>query len=102
MLLVGELLSGLWQEDFHLRLNEGDTKNYAESYRDHELAIIDTTDPKFDDVVTIPEGLFAKHAAGAAPEVALPRGDQGLLSQLVSPDAPGQRSGFPRDGRPRS
>ena len=69
MLLVGELLSGLWQEDFHLRLNEGDTKNYAESYRDHEVAIIDTTDPKFDDVITIPEALLAKHAEVQHPKL---------------------------------
>src|SRR5688572_29524207 len=26
VLLVGELLTGLWQEDFHLRLTEGETK----------------------------------------------------------------------------
>ena len=61
LLLVGELLSGLWQEDFNLRLSEGDTKNYAESYRFNELAIIDTTDPNFDDVVTIPEALLDRH-----------------------------------------
>ncbi|WP_414663259.1 cytochrome c biogenesis protein CcsA [Horticoccus sp. 23ND18S-11] len=55
MLLVGELLTGLWQEDAHLRLNEGETKNYAESSRDNELAIVETTDARFDDVVTLPE-----------------------------------------------
>src|SRR4051812_26824232 len=59
LLLVGELLSGRWQQDFHLRLNENETKNYAESYRDNELAIIDTTDAKFDEVVAIPERLLA-------------------------------------------
>jgi len=61
VLLVGELLSGLWQEDFNLRLSGGDTKNYAESYRFNELAITDTTDPKFDDVVVIPEAALARH-----------------------------------------
>jgi hypothetical protein len=59
LLLVGELLTGLWQEEFQLQLKEGETKNYAESYRYNELAIIDTTDPKFDDVVAIPEKLLA-------------------------------------------
>lgn len=58
-LLVGELLTGLWQEDFHLRLNEGETKNYAESFRTHELALIDTTDAQADTVVAIPEALLA-------------------------------------------
>ena len=63
LLLVGELLSGLWQEDFNLRLSEGDTKNYAESYRVNELAIADTTDPKFDEVVVVPETILARHEA---------------------------------------
>lgn len=63
VLLVGELLTGLWQEDYHLRLDEGQTRNYAESYRDNELAFIDATDPKFDEVVAIPES----HLAGKAP-----------------------------------
>jgi hypothetical protein len=69
LLLVGELLSGLWQEDFNLRLSEGDTKNYAESYRANELAITDTTDPKFDDVVAIPEALLARHDAIQHPKL---------------------------------
>jgi hypothetical protein len=59
-LLVGELLSGLWQQDFHMLLSEGETKNYAESYRDNELAIIDATDPQFDDVVAISEGILER------------------------------------------
>ena len=60
LLLVGELLSGLWQEEYSMRLDEGQTRNYAESYRSNELAITDTTDPKFDDVVVIPEKLLAR------------------------------------------
>jgi hypothetical protein len=59
LLLVGELLTGLWQEEYQMRLVEGETKNYAESYRRNELAIIETTDPKFDDVVAIPESVLA-------------------------------------------
>jgi hypothetical protein len=58
-LLVGELLSGLWQEDFQMRLDEGQTSNYSESARLNELAITDITDPKWDDVVAIPESLLA-------------------------------------------
>lgn len=60
LLLLGELLSGILQRDFHLRLTEGETKNYAESSRLNELAIIETTDPKFDDVVAIPEKLLER------------------------------------------
>jgi hypothetical protein len=61
LLLLGELLSGLWQEDYSMRLEEGETKDYSESYRLNEVAIIETTDEKFDDVVAIPEQLFARN-----------------------------------------
>ena len=60
VLLVGELLTGLWQEDFHLRLTEGETKNYAESFRHHELVVIDTSDAAHEDVVGIAESLIAR------------------------------------------
>ncbi|MDB6092814.1 MAG: hypothetical protein JWM32_376 [Verrucomicrobia bacterium] len=59
LLLIGELLTGLWQEEFQLQLKEGESTNYSESYRFNELAIVDATDPKFDDVVAIPEKLLA-------------------------------------------
>lgn len=58
VLLVGELVSGLWQEDFALTLNEGDTKSYSEAFREHELAIIETSHPDHDKVVAIPESLL--------------------------------------------
>jgi hypothetical protein len=69
LLLIGELLSGLWQEDFHLRLSEGDTRNYAESYRGNELAITDTTDAAFDDVVVVPEARLARHESLQHPKL---------------------------------
>jgi hypothetical protein len=59
LLLVGELLSGLLQVESQLRLDEGETKNYSESYRLNELALVDTTDPKFNEVVAIPEAVIA-------------------------------------------
>src|SRR5690606_14700591 len=33
LLLIGELLTGLWQEEYQLRLDQGQTRNYSESYR---------------------------------------------------------------------
>ncbi len=59
LLLLGELFTGLWQEDFSMRLEQGKPKNYSESFRANELAIVDTTDPKEDAVVAIPEKLLA-------------------------------------------
>ena len=60
LLLVGELVSGLVQQDNQMRLDEGETKNYSESTLLNELAVIDTTDPKVDEVVAIPESLIAR------------------------------------------
>jgi ABC-type transport system involved in cytochrome c biogenesis permease subunit len=69
LLLVGELLSGIWQQDFNLRLSPGETRNYAESYRFNELAITDTTNPNFDDVVTIPDAMLSRHASVQHPKL---------------------------------
>lgn len=69
LLLIGELLSGLWQEDYTLRLNVGETKSYAESFRFNELAVIDTTSPSFDEVVAIPEEALEHHRAIQHPKL---------------------------------
>ncbi len=60
ILLIGELLTGLFQDDYYLRLTEGETKNYSESHRHVELAITDTTAPDADTVVAIPEELLVR------------------------------------------
>jgi hypothetical protein len=69
LLLVGEIVSGLVQEDYQMRLDEGETKNYAESPRLTELAIIDETDPNFDDVVAIPESVLARGTVLQVPKL---------------------------------
>jgi cytochrome c biogenesis factor len=56
LLLVGQLLTGLMQDEYQLRLDQGQTKNFSESYRNVELAITDTTNAAFDEVIAIPEG----------------------------------------------
>ncbi len=62
VLLVGELLSGLWQEDFTMRLSNGQKSNYAESFREYELALIDSSAPAYDDIVAVPQALLARRA----------------------------------------
>jgi hypothetical protein len=69
MLLLGELLSGLWQDEYQMRIDSGETKNFSESYRSVELALTDTTDPKFDDVVAIPEALLARKGTVQHPKL---------------------------------
>lgn len=60
LLLLGELFTGLWQEESLMRLDQGETKAYSESSLQNELAVIDTSDPTFDAVVAIPSTLLAK------------------------------------------
>ena len=94
LLLLGELVSGLVQREFQMRLDEGDTKNYSESSRQNELAITDTTNPDYDDVVAIPESILASGTTVQSPKLpfrVVPRGyypnaDVALRSSV--PNAP--------------
>lgn len=54
LLLIGELITALYQEDFQMRMDEGETKSYSESPRVVELAIADVTGPDWDEVTAIP------------------------------------------------
>lgn len=69
LLLIGELFTGLLQDDFSMRLTQGEPRNYSEAYRENELAIIDSTDPKFDEVVAVPEAVVAKKSAIQTPRL---------------------------------
>ena len=54
LLLAGEGLSGLLQEDNQMRLDVGQTQRYSESFRETELAVVETTHAGYDQVVSIP------------------------------------------------
>jgi len=69
LLLVGELISGLMQRDSNMRLDSGETRNYSESFRDNELAIIDRTNPAYDEVVAVPEAVLADKGVIAHPKL---------------------------------
>jgi hypothetical protein len=56
LLLVGELVSGIMQVESSMRLEEGGSSRYSESYRLNELVLLDTTNADYDEVVAIPEG----------------------------------------------
>jgi ResB-like family len=60
LMLLGELVSGLIQEEYQLQLNEGETRNYSQSWRRHELAVIDATAPDTDVVTVIPESRLGR------------------------------------------
>ena len=55
LLFVGEFVTGMFQVETQLAVEEGQTVNFVESPRQLELAVVDTTDPAKDDVWSIPE-----------------------------------------------
>ena len=59
LLLLGQLLTDLLSRESTLHLRNGETRNYSETEREAELALIDTTDPAADKVVAIPQGVLA-------------------------------------------
>jgi hypothetical protein len=56
LLLLGQLLTDVLSRETILHLREGEAKNYTESTRETELAIIETTDSKVDAVVAVAQG----------------------------------------------
>ncbi len=59
LLFVGEFVTGVFQVETQLAIEEGQTVNHVEHPREQELAVIDVTDPAWDVVHSIPEGLLA-------------------------------------------
>ena len=59
LLLLGQLLTGLFARETQMRLDEGQTLGYSEAPREVELAVIDATSPEYDQVVAIPEAVLA-------------------------------------------
>lgn len=55
LLLVGELVTGLFAEEGRMSIDEGQTVNYTEDTRTVELAIIDPSNSAKDWVLAIPE-----------------------------------------------
>ena len=61
LLLVGQLVSQLFQVESYMAIEEGDQKNYSESGRSSELAIIDLSDTNENFVVAIPQHVLSKN-----------------------------------------
>src|SRR6266436_4413479 len=58
IMLAGGLFTDLFAVESHVRLTNGDTKNYSEDLRETELAVIDTTGEDLDQVTAIPESVL--------------------------------------------
>ncbi len=55
LLLLGEFFTGLWQRESYLRMDQGETKSYSESFHAVEMVLVDTTEADSNRVVAIPE-----------------------------------------------
>jgi hypothetical protein len=62
LLLLGQLVAGIFQVESQMRLDQGETKNYSESFYYDELAIVDTSDKGSDRVVSVPGSRLHKGA----------------------------------------
>src|SRR5205823_10420593 len=60
-MLAGGLDTDLFAIDRHIRLANGDTKNYSEDMRQTELAVIDTSGDDLDQVTAIPESVLRRN-----------------------------------------
>ncbi|HEU4382544.1 MAG TPA: cytochrome c biogenesis protein ResB [Anaeromyxobacteraceae bacterium] len=54
LLFVGEFMTGMFQVETQMAIEEGQTVNYVDAPRELELAVVDGTDPSRDDVWSIP------------------------------------------------
>ncbi|HEX9242823.1 MAG TPA: cytochrome c biogenesis protein ResB [Anaeromyxobacter sp.] len=71
LLFVGEFVTSAYQVDARLVFEQGQTTNFLEVPRETELAIVDQTDPAFDDVHGIQEGALARGGTVAVPNTPL-------------------------------
>jgi hypothetical protein len=69
LLLLGQLGTDLLSRESALHLREGDTRNYSEASMQAELAVVDTTDPRSEKVVAIPQALLAGQKEIRQPEL---------------------------------
>ena len=60
VLLVGQLATDMFSRESHLRLREGETRNFTESQREQELVFATDVGDGNEEVVSIPEAIVAQ------------------------------------------
>ncbi len=55
VLILSEFVTGLYAEEGQMTIYEGGASNFIEDIREVELAIVDKSDPRFDEVHAIPQ-----------------------------------------------
>ena len=82
LLLLGQLLTDLLSRESTLHLREGEARNYSETEREAELAVIDATDPDADKVVAIPQGILASQKSIQPRRLAVHGAGEAVLRQF--------------------
>ncbi len=82
LLLLGQLATDFWSKESSMRLIEGESKNYSESFSANELVLVKSSDPASDQVIAIPESTLARKK-----EIQLPTTDLTLRVKQYWPNA---------------
>lgn len=61
ILLLSEIITGLWAVEGRMRIKAGESKNYVENTRSIELAFTDRSDAEFDQVLAVPSKLLSRN-----------------------------------------
>jgi hypothetical protein len=69
ILLLGQFATDLLSRETHMRLTEGEAKNYSEAFRDFELALVDPSDANSDRVYAIADSLLAQQRSIESPKL---------------------------------
>jgi hypothetical protein len=67
LLVLGEFVTGVFQVESQLAVEEGQTVNFVEAPRDLEVAVVDTTDPEWDEVYSVPASRLERGGTVAIP-----------------------------------
>jgi len=64
LLILGEVLTGLFAVEWQIQLDEGKSANFAVDIREVELAVVDPSPADHDNVVVVPQSMLEDRAPG--------------------------------------
>lgn len=90
VMMLGELVAGLYQVEGQMRIDEGGSSNFVEQHRHSELAVVDPSDTTADDVVAIPDSMLRQ---GESLRTDLLPFECDVVRYMVNSELADQRSG---------
>lgn len=91
LMMFNELLVGTTAEEGQMHIREGETVNFVQDVRTMELAFVDRSDPKTDDVVAIPQSYLVPGSTIRSAEVPCTvEVKEYFRNSLLQPARPGQ------------